>query len=96
MQFVTGPAVLHGTGGAFEERRAAVLAEWGAEAAEDRDEYAAENVFWAPPEARWSPVEPSPVRAVVTVRSAAGGPLPGADVVLTLDPPDGIELAGLA
>ena len=65
-------------------------------AAEDRDEYAAENVFWAPLEARWSPVEPSPVRAVVTVRSAAGGPLPGADVVLTLDPPDGIELAGLA
>ncbi len=28
---------------AFEERRAAVLAEWGEEAAEDRDEYIAEN-----------------------------------------------------
>ncbi len=38
---------------AFEERRAAVLAEWGAEAAEDRDEYTAESIFWVPPEARW-------------------------------------------
>ena len=38
---------------AFEERRAAVLAEWGEEAAEDRDEYTAENIFWVPPEARW-------------------------------------------
>ncbi len=39
---------------AFEERHAAVLAEFGAEAAEDRDEYLAENIFWVPPEARWS------------------------------------------
>ncbi len=39
---------------AFEERHAIVLAEWGAEAAEDRDEYAAENIFWVPPVARWS------------------------------------------
>ena len=39
---------------AFEERHAAVLAEWGAEAAEDRDEYAAENVFWVPADARWA------------------------------------------
>ena len=39
---------------AFEERRAAVLAEWGEEAAEDRDEYIAENIFWVPPEARWA------------------------------------------
>ncbi len=39
---------------AFEERHAAVLAEWGAEAAEDRDEYTAENIFWVPPEARWT------------------------------------------
>ena len=39
---------------AFEERHAAVLAEWGADAAEDRDEYTAENIFWVPPEARWS------------------------------------------
>ena len=39
---------------AFEERREAVLAEWGEEAAEDRDEFIAENVFWVPQEARWS------------------------------------------
>ena len=39
---------------AFEERHAAVLAKWGAEAAEDRDEYIAENIFWVPPEARWA------------------------------------------
>ena len=39
---------------AFEERRAVVLAQWGEEAAEDRDEYIAENIFWVPPAARWS------------------------------------------
>ena len=39
---------------AFEERRAAVLAQWGTDAAEDRDEYIAENIFWVPPEARWA------------------------------------------
>ena len=39
---------------AFEERHAAVLAEWGADAAEDRDEYTAENIFWVPPDARWN------------------------------------------
>ena len=39
---------------AFQERHAAVLAEWGAEAAADRDEYVAENVFRVPPEARWA------------------------------------------
>ena len=38
---------------AFEERHETVLAEWGAEAAEDRDEYTAENIFWVPQEARW-------------------------------------------
>ena len=38
---------------AFEERHAAVLAEWGEDAAEDRDEYIAENIFWVPPKARW-------------------------------------------
>ena len=38
---------------AFEERHAAVLAEWGEEAAEDPDEYTAEAIFWVPPEARW-------------------------------------------
>ena len=39
---------------AFEERRATVLAEFGDDAAEDRDEYIAENIFWVPPEARWA------------------------------------------
>ena len=39
---------------AFEERRTALLSEWGEEAAEDRDEYVAENIFWVPPESRWS------------------------------------------
>ena len=38
---------------AFEEKRSALLAE-DAAAAEDRDEYLAENVFWVPKEARWS------------------------------------------
>ena len=38
---------------AFEERRSIVLAKWGDDAAEDRDEYVAENIFWVPKEARW-------------------------------------------
>jgi type I restriction enzyme M protein len=38
---------------AFEARREALLAEDPA-AAEDPDEYSAENVFWVPKEARWS------------------------------------------
>ncbi len=38
---------------AFEERHAEVLAECDAEAAEDRDEYTAKNIFWVPAEARW-------------------------------------------
>ena len=42
---------------AFEERHAAVLAEWGEEAAEDPDEYTAESIFRVPPEARWTHLE---------------------------------------
>ena len=38
---------------AFEERHAKVLDEHGKDAAEDRDEYIAESIFWVPPEARW-------------------------------------------
>ena len=38
---------------AFEAKQAALLAEDPA-AAEDPDEYLAENVFWVPKEARWS------------------------------------------
>jgi type I restriction enzyme M protein len=37
----------------FEAKRSALLAEAGADP-EDRDEYAADNVFWVPPAARWS------------------------------------------
>lgn len=38
---------------AFEAKRAVLLAE-APDAAEDRDEYAADNVFWVPKDARWS------------------------------------------
>lgn len=37
----------------FEAKRAELLASYP-EGAEDRDEYAADNVFWVPPAARWS------------------------------------------
>ena len=37
----------------FEAKRAALLADYP-EGAEDRDEYAADNIFWVPPAARWS------------------------------------------
>ncbi len=37
----------------FEAKRAQLLAEYP-EGAEDRDEYAADNIFWVPPTARWS------------------------------------------
>ena len=37
----------------FETRHAELLAE-DVESAEDRDEYAADNIFWVPREARWS------------------------------------------
>jgi len=38
---------------AFEAHHAALLAD-DPQAAEDADEYLAENIFWVPPEARWS------------------------------------------
>ena len=38
---------------AFEEHRARIIAQWGERAAEDRDEYTAENIFWVPSDARW-------------------------------------------
>ncbi len=38
---------------AFEAKRTALLVE-DAQAAEDKDEYLADNVFWVPKEARWS------------------------------------------
>ena len=51
---VLGPIFLKYISDAFEERHATVLAEFGEDAAEDHDEYTAENIFWVPPEARWS------------------------------------------
>jgi type I restriction enzyme M protein len=42
----------------FEAKRATLLADYP-EGAEDRDEYAAENVFWVPPTARWSHLQAS-------------------------------------
>jgi type I restriction enzyme M protein len=43
---------------AFEAKRAALLKE-DAKAAEDPDEYLAENVFWVPKDARWSHLQAS-------------------------------------
>src|SRR5471030_2219941 len=43
---------------AFEAKRSALLAQDPA-AAEDPDEYLAENVFWVPKEARWSHLQAS-------------------------------------
>ena len=75
---------------AFEERRAEVLAEWGEEAAEDRDEYIAENIFWVPPEARWSKLQsearqPSIGRAVDDAMSAIERDNPALKDVLPKD-----------
>ncbi len=39
---------------AFDERYEQVRAEYGPEAAEDRDEYTAEGIFWVPKEDRWA------------------------------------------
>ena len=50
---------------AFEERHAAVLAEWGEDAAEDRDEYIAENIFWVPQEARWPQLQAQARQATI-------------------------------
>lgn len=43
---------------AFEAKRAALMAE-DAQAAEDEDEYRAENIFWVPKDARWSHLQAS-------------------------------------
>ena len=39
---------------AFDERHAAVLAEWGDQAGEERAECIADNIFWVPREAGWA------------------------------------------
>src|ERR1019366_9825876 len=50
---VLGLIFLRHISGAFEAKRAALLAE-DPDSAEDQDEYLAENVFWVPKEARWT------------------------------------------
>ena len=75
---------------AFEERRAQVLADWDEEAAEDRDEYIAENIFWVPPEARWQRLQaqarqPSIGRAVDDAMSAIERDNPALKDVLPKD-----------
>ena len=75
---------------AFEERHAAVLAEWGAEAAEDRDEYTAENIFWVPPQARWGHLkaqarQPTVGKAVDDAMAAVERDNPALESVLPQD-----------
>ena len=75
---------------AFEERHAAVLAEWGEEAAEDRDEYTAESIFWVPPEARWPHLQgqarqPTIGQLVDDAMTAIERDNPGLDGVLPKD-----------
>jgi len=55
---VLGLIFLKHISNAFEAKRTALLAE-DATAAEDPDEYLAENVFWVPKEARWSHLQAS-------------------------------------
>lgn len=50
---VLGLVFLRHVSDRFETKHAELMAE-DAEAAEDRDEYISENVFWVPKEARWS------------------------------------------
>ena len=75
---------------AFEERRAQVIDDWGEEAAEDRDEYIAENIFWVPPEARWHRLQaqarqPEIGRAVDDAMSAIERDNPSLNGVLPKD-----------
>jgi type I restriction enzyme M protein len=49
---------------AFEAKRSALLAE-DPEAAEDPDEYLAENVFWVPKEARWTFLQANAKQSII-------------------------------
>src|SRR5829696_3372865 len=49
---------------AFEEHRAKLLGQAGADP-EDRDEYRADNVFWVPPEARWTGLQAQAKQATI-------------------------------
>ncbi len=88
--FVLGLIFLKYISDAFEERHAAVLAEWGADAAEDRDEYTAENIFWVPPEARWGHLkaqarQPTVGQAVGEAMAAVERENPALEAVLPKD-----------
>ena len=54
---------------AFEAKRAALLQE-DPTAAEDPDEYLAENVFWVPKEARWSHLQANARQPIASVLGA--------------------------
>jgi type I restriction-modification system DNA methylase subunit len=61
---------------AFAEKHAALKKDKNADA-EDRDEYLADNIFWTPPEARWSYLQgraKDPLRRIAKrLRSSAFG-----------------------
>jgi type I restriction enzyme M protein len=61
---VLGLIFLRHISGAFEAKRAALLAE-DPETAEDQDEYLAENVFWVPKEARWTYLQANAKQPIV-------------------------------
>ena len=70
-------------------KRTALLAE-DAAAAEDRDEYLAENMFWVPKEARWSHLQvnakqPSIGKLIDEAMAAIGVANPGLKGVLPKD-----------
>ena len=59
---------------AFEEKHAALEAEKGSGAdPEDPDEYRAVNIFWVPPEARWSKLKAEAKHRLALARFAAHG-----------------------
>ena len=58
---------------AFEARHAELLAE-DAAAAEDKDEYLQDNIFWVPKEARWSHPNPLPAAATAPTSRPARWP----------------------
>lgn len=74
---------------AFEAKRTALLAE-DEDAAEDADEYLAENVFWVPKEARWSHLQahakqPTVGKLIDDAMAAIEAANPGLKGVLSTD-----------
>src|SRR3989441_395873 len=73
---------------AFEERHAELQKEKGADA-EDRDEYTADNIFWVPPEARWSFIQGRAKRPTI------GKDLDDAMIAIERDNPSLLRAGGL-